>query len=568
MQIKYLVTLCCMVCSQALLAQWDGNINTVNNAITNNSYADREALSIPDGSGGIICVWRIFDFSSNVQNIYAQRKNSNGAISWGSATAPVLLYTSTHYLEITDIVADGNGGAYMSWVDNLTDTTSYLVVQKINSNGIIQFAPSGIVVNTNNTHRYSSGQIFANATGFFITWADEIANTLNDIPIYAQVFAQKYNVTGQAQWGADGVQVSNAAGLRASPLIIGDGNNGVFISFLDTRNSGLDSNGDFENIDIFAQHLSSTGSKLWAATDAIVNTEPYNQYTTYGEQSGNTMIADSIGGFYIAFLDYRIGNDSNHHFYIQRLNSNGNRLLASSGVALTTITSKSNRELVKLLYDGLNGVVATWSEHNYNLNIGEVHAKRISNTGNLLWGPTSKIISPVSANGFGSYGVCADQQGNYTFTWIVFKDSTSSNVIKAQKINNNAAKQWDTLGVPICYNALSNPANIAIVKSNTSSIIIWTDDRNITLSSADLYAAKLGTNGSLINTTSTGYVTANNGNWNNGATWIGGLVPPYGANVKVLHSITVNTNVACSSIQVILPGAITVFTGSVVTILR
>jgi hypothetical protein len=569
MPLKFLFTICCMLYLQAILAQWDGNAFTVNNPITNTIYADREALNVTDGNGGIISIWRVFDFANNVQNIYTQRKNVNGTLNWGTATNPILLFTSTHYVDISDIVADGLGGAYISWVDNLTDTTSNLHLQKINNAGTLLFSTNGIIVNSNNTHKLADGKLFADNSGAVITWADEIASTITDIPTYAQVFAQKYTINGQAQWGPNPIQVSTASGLRANPNIIGDGNNGVFIAFLDTRNSGLNAGGDFDNIDIYAQHISSTGNKLWPTTDAAISTEINNQYTIFSRQTSTTMIADSVGGFYIVYEDYKIGNDSNNHYYLQRLNTNGNRLLPNNGLALTGNTARSNRTNATLLYDGFNGVIASWDEHEYNINLGEAHAQRVSNAGNFLWNTPNITISPNAGNMYGAKAVCADGTGNYIFVWNTFNDSINATVIKAQKINNTGNKLWNNIGIPICYNNASNANNISIVKSNSNSIIVWDDDRNMNINSTDIYAAKLSFNGSLINSTySAGYVTATNGTWLSPTTWVGGQIPPQGADVTILHQININTNVVCNSLQVIQPAALTVNSGFTVTVLH
>jgi hypothetical protein len=58
------------------------------------------------------------------------------------------------------------------------------------------------------------------------------------------------------------------------------------------------------------------------------------------------------------------------------------------------------------------------------------------------------------------------------------------------------------------------------------------------------------------------YTTKANGNWNDPATWVGGLVPPNGADVIVQNIVTVTANVSCNSLTVEPPaGNLTVNTG-------
>jgi hypothetical protein len=64
-----------------------------------------------------------------------------------------------------------------------------------------------------------------------------------------------------------------------------------------------------------------------------------------------------------------------------------------------------------------------------------------------------------------------------------------------------------------------------------------------------------------------GYFTINNGNWNDPATWAGGIVPPADAAVIVRHNITVTANATCYTLTIEQPGGgITVNTGVVLTI--
>ncbi len=569
MQVKYLITICYIVCSQIVFAQWDGNPITVNNPVTNSPFSDRDAFSITDGAGGIISVWRIYDFNANIQSIYTQRKTTNGVVNWGTLNTPILLFSSSNYIEFADVIADGNGGAYISWIDNITDTSSNLYLQKINSNGVTQFTANGLKINPSNHHQYTDGKLCVDATGVIITWTDQITPAASNNPTYAQVFAQHYNNLGQALWNSNGVQVSTVAGLRASAQIISDGNNGVFIAFADTRNSGLNSAGDFNNIDIYAQHLNSNGAKLWSNVDAIVSNEPYNQFNVFGKQSGTTMIADSAGGFYIVYEDYRTNNDSSNNYYLQRLNSIGTRLLSIGGLALTGTNSRSAKNHIQLLSDGINGVVAAWDENDFSANIGEAHGQRINSAGTTMWGVNGLVVSLLAGENYGAKSMCADGSGNYIFIWNIVDATSATNVLRAQKINNAGSKQWVAAGVHICNNPLSYPTNVNIVKSNNNnSIAIWEDDRNISTSSTDLYAAKISPTGSLLTTTNSSYITAANGNWNNGATWLGGVVPPYAADVIVKHNVVGNISTTCNSLSVLQPAILTINTGIRITILQ
>jgi hypothetical protein len=46
------------------------------------------------------------------------------------------------------------------------------------------------------------------------------------------------------------------------------------------------------------------------------------------------------------------------------------------------------------------------------------------------------------------------------------------------------------------------------------------------------------------------YVTKANGNWNNPATWLGGVVPSAGVDVVVEHVVSVTANASCYSLTI------------------
>ena len=50
------------------------------------------------------------------------------------------------------------------------------------------------------------------------------------------------------------------------------------------------------------------------------------------------------------------------------------------------------------------------------------------------------------------------------------------------------------------------------------------------------------------------YITTANGNWNNPATWLGGIVPTAGVEVSVRHIVNVTANASCYSLSIELPG--------------
>lgn len=101
--------------------------------------------------------------------------------------------------------------------------------------------------------------------------------------------------------------------------------------------------------------------------------------------------------------------------------------------------------------------------------------------------------------------------------------------------------------------------------TNVSYYIFTSGTANVASngSNADLYTINLNNNGgsNYSYTVANLYLSAATGNYNTGATWLGGIVPPSGAAIQILnsHNVTLNTAATVSAITINTGGT---FTGS------
>lgn len=540
-----------LITTQVIFAQWDGNPAVVNNAVSNDLKDDRGIFSVTDGAGGAILAWIGWDNDSSLVNVYLQRKTSSGAVAWSTVSTPLFVFSSTTSAlsydgGIGDLVSDGAGGAYISFIDKLSNVTSNIFLQRVSHSGAILYTSGGIKINLTNGHEYSDAKMCADNAGVIICWTDQQLGNPDLTLETGKVFAQRYNLSGIAQWLVGGVQVSTAVGDKGFSEITSDGANGAFISFCDARNSSAPVNGYFDNIDIFAQHLSSTGSKLWGAQDVIVTTEPGIQYTLSVSDSRRSMIADSAGGF---ILIYRGSNFD--VLYVQRLAANGTRLWATLGVPLVGVLPGYMGNC-NISYSAQNGLIVVWDQFLFAQNRGDVHAQNITSGGLVNWGSNGILVSAPNIPNFyynvGMSTMAADGSGNYVVNWTNYDTVNYHFEIKGQKLNSLGARLWGVSGVDICVNPLADAQLPVILRSsNDSMIVAWMDGRN---NNFDIYSAKIAPNGNLIST----YATIGNGNWNVPSIWSGNAVPPSGANVIIRHTVNANINVSCNSLKV-EPGA-------------
>ena len=102
---------------------------------------------------------------------------------------------------------------------------------------------------------------------FYISWEDYRNNATSG----ADIYAQKINSTGTAQWTANGLLVTNTSNNQLSPAIEGPDSSGDFyITWHDYR-SGFGS-------DIYAQKVNSAGTTQWGSDAMVTNASSNQEY--------------------------------------------------------------------------------------------------------------------------------------------------------------------------------------------------------------------------------------------------------------------------------------------------
>ena len=196
-----------------------------------------------DGTGGAVIVW--MDTRSPVNaDIYAQAVTAGGAIRWFPDAMPVC--TAANFQSNPMVIPDGAGGAIVAWADPRGATTD-IYVQKLSVIGFIQWAANGVVICTGQSGAILGGMVSDGAGGAIITWHD-------GRDFFNGVFAQRISSNGTVMWTANGVTVCSIAENQQDPAIVADGSGGTIIAWEDRRNGGYD---------IFGQRLNSSGAAQW-----------------------------------------------------------------------------------------------------------------------------------------------------------------------------------------------------------------------------------------------------------------------------------------------------------------
>ncbi len=265
-------------------------------ALSSNGYS---AFICKDGSGGIIVAWSDdqYDPVNFFPRTYAQRISSAGATMWTAGGIRVL--TTSSFDGCTGIISDGSGGAIITMLDlrndvynSVTQESSNIDIyaQRLSSLGVNQWSSAGVPVctNTNNqVAQYAYGShnyiVSDGAGGAIMGWEDyrNDANNGNSAPYNGDIYAQRINATGVAQWTANGVIVCNQAGDQYAVFMMPDGASGAVFTWDDER-SGYR---------IYTQKLNSSGVAQWTANGKAVASNTFSMdYSAAADETGNNLL--------------------------------------------------------------------------------------------------------------------------------------------------------------------------------------------------------------------------------------------------------------------------------------
>ncbi|MCA0430046.1 MAG: T9SS type A sorting domain-containing protein [Bacteroidetes bacterium] len=443
----YIQTLICFLYFNICFSQWNSN-TTINTQLINASNIQRDISISNDKKNGAILIWE--DLRSGIaEDVYAQRVNSNGIAKW--ATNGVAVCTALNKQNSISSVEDGNGGVIITW-DDYRSGNSDIYIQKLDSNGVAQWATNGVAVCTKSLNQESSKIISDGAGGAIVVWEDSINGALD-------IFAQRINSSGVPLWTTGGVAICTAPLDQIRPRLQPDNLGGAFIVWQDRRGA--------LNYDIYAQHINASGIVMWPANGIVV----CNAINT---QTRPKLRGDGNNGVIIAWQDKR--NALDFDLYAQRLDALGNIKWAANGIVVCNATG--NQEELDLTNENIpNGIVICWTDHRSLIsNNSDIYIQKIDTLGNNVWASNGVALSSSFLDQKNS-NIVGDGTGGAIVVW---QDSIAGNQwdIRSQKVNSNGLQQWALNGIAVSDHSTSQTQPVNISSFAGSCIYAWEDNRN------------------------------------------------------------------------------------------
>ncbi len=457
---KFFTTLFLLVMVCCVHAQWSADAAT-NNVLCTQLYDQQDVKITEDGKGGALITWLDYraDAAMKKGDIYVQRINSSGAVLWTANGIGACVQASDQTAPA--IVSDSAGGAFIIWVD-FRNGNRDVYIQKIDSNGVAQWTANGVGIAVGSGQQQNPRIINDGAQGAIVVYEDSVSNK--------NISAQRIDGNGNILWTGGGVVICNANGFQINPHLVTDGSNGAVITWQDKRNGS--------DYDIYAQGVAANGTIQWTSNGIVLC-----QFAT--TQSNPKITPDYLGGAIVAWQDKRMGVDFD--IYAQYINGNGVTQWTSGGKSICS--AAGSQSAIDMINDtSINGAIISWKDgRNGQM---DIYAQKISYSGTLQWTANgapvvNTVFDQINPN------VISDVAGGAIVAW---QDSSAGNWdVRTQHLSANGAMLWKPAGIDVGVAANHQTGVKNISDGNGGSIYAFQDKRNTI--DFDVYVFKVNANG-------------------------------------------------------------------------
>ena len=275
--------------------------------IANTNYPETSNSMREDGAGGFFIGYQVQ--INNNQNIYGKRFNSAGESVWGE---PIPVAVANGDQTTVRVSPDGVDGYVFVWEDK-REESSNIFAQRLLSDGTAAWGEYIEVYSDEDdelSYVQNYPQVQADGMGnTIIAWQDTRSSFDN-----TGIFAQKINSSGEKIWTEEGVEIRASHVKELTLRIDSDDNGGAYVIWTDLRN------GEFPQVDIYAQHLNSDGTFQWGDDGLAICTSPNEQNSPLIKKNGDHI--------FTVWLDARTGSIGIDQ---QIIDSSSNFVLAENG---------------------------------------------------------------------------------------------------------------------------------------------------------------------------------------------------------------------------------------------
>ncbi|MBD3351922.1 MAG: hypothetical protein GF364_10595 [Candidatus Lokiarchaeota archaeon] len=168
--------------------------------INNGPHHQLNVKACRDSTGGAIIAYENGTSYGAPKDIIVNRIDSDGNTLWGKG---INICNTTGERNSINICPDGQGGAFITWVDHRNGNND-LFAQRVDNSGVPQWTANGTAV-SNDIRQIDSPCILQDGNNCILTW------TLIDGGFDYNIYATKIDDCGNNLWGANGTCITNAS---------------------------------------------------------------------------------------------------------------------------------------------------------------------------------------------------------------------------------------------------------------------------------------------------------------------------------------------------------------------
>lgn len=304
-------------------------------------------------SGAAIVAWQ--DDRNPSLDVYAQKVSAAGAVQWTANGAAVC--TALGSQSDPAIVGDKAGGAIVAWQDTRGGATADIYAQRLNASGAPQWSLDGNALCTSASDQITPHVLADASGGAIVVWDDYRSNN-------ADIYAQRVNASGVAQWMANGVALCLNLGEQYGGVPVSDGAGGAIVPWVDFR---------FPTGSYYAQRISDTGVLGWVANGLPI--------CSVGDVSDPVASPDGMGGAFFVWDDARPGGNG-VDLYAVRFASDGTLGTGWTSGGTLICNAAGNQLVPVVTTDGSGSLIASWFDGRNGNN--DIYAKRLAIGGSTV----------------------------------------------------------------------------------------------------------------------------------------------------------------------------------------
>ena len=447
----------------------------------------------PGESGSMIFVWSDTRYGS--RNVFAQKVDSSGVLLWGSQGSSVTNLPGRQ--EDPVAITDGDGGAFIAWVDYRFDDEGDIFIQHIDNQGNRMMDDNGEALARVDGRHLTINMCTDSLGGVFVAWQDK-RNFLDD-DIFGTHVSSNYEIIAPSS----GVSIIQMNGNQGAKSLEYAGNNQATIIWSDTRSgSGNDiycqkinmnmekifsdgglevsATSDLETTPRTTFMKNDTSFVIWQSgtestdiyynlltSDGLVFSEPL-QLCSFNSSKANPRIKrNQLGEVFIQWIDYRNDPTAGNHYY-QRVSHGGNISWDQNGIQLD---ASGDDHHARFSPGGNRELFVYWERGTFP-NV-DIMYQGIQSDGSLLL-DNAEFVSNVS--GYQSMPNTLFDNNNGSF--VVFADQSNGSIdLRVQRMNSDLTS-FELNGL-IAMNGLDGDIEYPIANYTNDNVVLnWVDARD------------------------------------------------------------------------------------------